>query len=167
MWVRLCLKYEIRVPPEKLVRFCVLANEANASGSRPESRIRSTMELYSLINNYPAIESFEKMVAVFPEATKYYRADGLDLKFVLVIVAPEKKPFPFTSFFGIELLFETIADPARAKAIKDIYEFDYFDLINLTGKHDGFSFERLFSNNQSLSGERATVDKIKKHWQNL
>ncbi len=92
LWVRLCLKYEIHVLHEKLVRFRVLASEADASSSRPGSRIRSTTEFYNLIKNYPAIESFEELVAVFPEATKYYRADGFDLKFVLAMSRLKRNP---------------------------------------------------------------------------
>jgi glycosyltransferase involved in cell wall biosynthesis len=138
MWVRLCLKYEIHVLPEKLVRFRVRANDANASSKRPESYIRSTTEFYHLLKNYLKIESFEELVTIFPEAAKYYRPDGFDLKYVLAMVALEKKPFSFTELFGIELLFEAVADPVRSKTIKAIYNFDYLDLINLSGKCDVF-----------------------------
>lgn len=138
MWVRLCLKYEIHVLPEKLVRFRVRADEANASSRRQESYIRSTTEFFNLLKNYLKIESFEELIAVFPEAAKYYRADGFDLKFVLAMIALEKKPFSFTELFGIELLFEAVSDPVRSKTIKAIYNFDYLDLIDLSGKHDVF-----------------------------
>jgi glycosyltransferase involved in cell wall biosynthesis len=138
MWVRLCLKYEIHVLPEKLVRFRVRADEANASNRRPESYIRSTMEFHNLLRNYLKIESFEELAAIFPEAAKYCRADGFDLKYVLARIALEEKPYSFTELFGIELLFEAVADPVRSKTIKAIYNFDYLDLINLTGKYDVF-----------------------------
>jgi glycosyltransferase involved in cell wall biosynthesis len=138
MWVRLCLKYEIHVLPEKLVRFRFRANEVNASSIRPETRIRSTMEYYNLLKNYLKIESFEELTAVFPEAAKYYRAGGFDLNFVLAMIALKKKPFVFTELFGIELLFEAVADPVRSKTIKAIYNFDYRDLIELSGKCDCF-----------------------------
>jgi glycosyltransferase involved in cell wall biosynthesis len=138
MWVRLCLKYEIHVLPEKLVRFRVRADEANMSSRRPESFIRSTTEFYNLLKNYLTIESFEDVVAVFPEAAKYYRADGFDPKYVLAMIALVKKPFSFTELFGIELLFEAVADPIRSKTIKAVYNFDYRDLIDLSGRCDVF-----------------------------
>jgi glycosyltransferase involved in cell wall biosynthesis len=138
MWVRLCLKYEIHVLPEKLVCFRVRADEANASSIRPESYIRNTTEFYTLLKNYLKIESFEELVTIFPEAAKYYRADGFDLQYVLAMIALEKKPFSFTELFGIGLLFEAVADPVRSKTIKAIYNFDYLDLINLSGKCDVF-----------------------------
>jgi glycosyltransferase involved in cell wall biosynthesis len=65
MWIRLCLKYEIRVLPEKLIRFRVRGKEANASGNRPETRIRGATEFYQLFAHYLKLDSFEEFVTVF------------------------------------------------------------------------------------------------------
>jgi glycosyltransferase involved in cell wall biosynthesis len=151
MWIRLCLKYEIFVLPDKLVRFRVLANEANSSGNRPETRIRGGTEFYRILRHYLKISSYEEMVLIFPEAARYYREEGFDAKFVLAMIALEKKPFPFTELFGIELLFDIVSDPVHAEKIKKIYGFDRRVFFTLTKKHDGLSLERLFSTNQLLA----------------
>jgi glycosyltransferase involved in cell wall biosynthesis len=143
MWIRLCLKYEIHVFPEKFVKFRVLDNEANTSGNRPEVRIRLTYELYKLLQNYRKFTSFDDLVKIFPSAERYYRNEETDLDFVLAMVALEEKPSTFTQLFGQDLLFEAISDPKRAATIKHLYDFDYKNFIALTAQHDVFSREEV------------------------
>jgi glycosyltransferase involved in cell wall biosynthesis len=143
MWIRLCLKHEIHVLPERLVRFRVRDNEANASASRPETRIRTLYEFYKLLPNYRKLTRFEDLVKVFPSAEKYNRNEETDMGFVLGMVVLEQKSFPFTLLFGQDLLFEAISDPMRAANIKRLYGFDYKSFIALTGQHDVFSREEI------------------------
>jgi hypothetical protein len=143
MWIRLCLKYEIYILPEKLVRFRVRNNEANASGNRLEVRIRAAYEYYKLLPNYSKIKSFDDLVKVFPSAEKYYRNEGADMDFVLAMVALEEKSFAPTQLFGQDLLFEAISDPTRAANIKQLYGFDRMRFFALTGQHDVFSREAI------------------------
>lgn len=138
MWIRLCLNYEIHVLPERLIKFRVRDNEANASGNRPETRIRGIYENYKLLPNYRKIKSFDSLVKVFPFAEKHNRNEETDIDFALAMVALEEKPFAFTPLFGLELLFEIISDPKRAANIKRLYDFDYQSFIALTGQHDVF-----------------------------
>jgi glycosyltransferase involved in cell wall biosynthesis len=139
MWIRLCLKHEIYVLPERLIRFRVRDNEANASGNRPETRMRGLYELYKVLPNYQKIKKFDDLVKVFPIAEKYYRNKETDMDFVLAMVALEEKPFIFTQLFGLDLLFEAISDPKRSAIIKRLYDFDYKSFIALTAQHNVFS----------------------------
>jgi glycosyltransferase involved in cell wall biosynthesis len=143
MWVRLCLSWEIHVLPEKLVRFRVRDNEANASSNRPETRIRGTYEFYKLLSNYRKLTCFDDLVNVFPSAEKYNRKEETDTDFVLAMIALEEKPFIFTQLFGLDLLLEVISDPVRSENIKRLYDFDYKSFIDLTAKHDVFSREEV------------------------
>ena len=149
MWIRLCLKYEIHVLPEKLIRFRVRDNEKNASGNRPETRIRGQYEMYKLLQNYRQLKNFDDLVKVFPTAEKFFRKNKTDMDFTLAMIVLEEKPFTFTALFGLELLFEAISDSKRAKKIKRAYDFDYKNFIALTGKLDVFSREEL--SNASLT----------------
>jgi glycosyltransferase involved in cell wall biosynthesis len=153
MWIRLCLKHEIHVLPEKLVRFRVRDNEANASGNRPEARIRVLFEFYKLLQNYRKINSFDDLVKVFPSANKYYRKMDTDMYFVLGMVSLEEKPFTVTQLFGQDLLFEAISDPKRAANIKRQYDFDYKSFIALTGQNDVF-FREVVAEKDKVIAER-------------
>ena len=158
MWIRLCMKYEIHVLPEKLVRFRVRDNEANSSGSRPETRIWWLYEFYKLLQNYRKLTSFEDLVKVFPSAAKLYRNEETDMEFLLAMVALEEKPFIFTQLFCLDLLFEIISDPKRSVDIKRLYGFDYKGFIALTAMHDVFFSREIASLNQVLTQAVAELD---------
>ena len=141
MWVRLCFKYDIYVLPEKLIRFRIRANEANASGNLLDARIRQQFEFLQIYKNYRNIKSAEEMIKIFPKAEKYLmRKDG-DLGFALGMVFLEAEKFNPTNLFGLELLFEALNEPDRAKKIVELYSFKPDDFIALTAKKDVFSVE--------------------------
>ncbi len=142
MWMRLCLKYEIYVLPERLVRFRVRDNEANASASRPETTIRHLYEFYRLLQNYRKIKNFDDLVKIFPSAEKYNRDEETDMDFILGMIVLEGISHPLKQLFGQDLLFEAISDPMRAANIKRLYGFDYKSFIALTGVNDVFSQEK-------------------------
>jgi len=167
MWMRLCLKYEIHILPDKLVRFRARADDANASGNRPDTRIRGVYEYYKLLPTYQMIESFAELVKVFPSAKKYDRGDESNRDFALAMVALEEKPFPFTQLFGLDLLFGIISDPQCAANIKRLYDFDYRNFIALTAQHDVFAREELVARDNIIAGRDkviaardATIDHI-------
>ncbi len=143
MWIRLCMKYEIHVLPEKLVKFRVRDNEANSSGNRPDTRNRLQYEFYKVLQNFRQLDNIEDLIKVFPTAGQYDRNEETDLGFVLAMMALEQKDFPYKQLFGQELFFEAISDPKRSITIKRLYNFDHRSFIALTGQHDVFSQEAL------------------------
>ena len=152
MWVRLCMKYEIHVLPEKLVRFRVLHDEMYSSGNRPETRIRGGFEFLQVLDHYLTIPTYEDLVKIFPSAQKYYRPDGCDTGYVLGMVAVEAPVnHPWLHLFGLELLFKAINDPDRARKISQLYGFTHKDFIALTAMHDVFSLENITNLNKQLS----------------
>ncbi len=153
MWIRLCMKHEIHVLPERLIRFRVRDNEANTSGNRPENRIRSLYESYKLLQNYRKLASFEDIVKVFPTADKYRQSEEADMDFVLAMAALDETPSTCKQLLAQDLLFEAISDPKRSARIKRLYGFDYKSFIALTGKHDVFSREEVSTLWRNL-GER-------------
>ena len=152
LWVRLCLKHEIFVMPEKLIRYRVRANRTNAS-TDPQTRIRRPFEFLQVLDNYKRIATPEELVKVFPVSQKYVTPAGCDLEFALGMVALELKPYKVTELFGLNLLFEALNDPARAQLIDELYGFANKDFVPLTVKHDVFSI-------QSLTEQAAEVEKL-------
>ena len=167
MWVRLCLNYEIYVLPEKLVKFRVRDNEINASGNRPETRIRVAYEFYKILDHYREIKKFDDLIKVFPSAEKYYRKEETDTEFVLAMIALEEKPFTFTQLFGMNLLFDVISDPLRSANIKRLYTFDYLSFIELTGKYDVFSWEEVSALWRVATEREGRLPVSTRHWRRL
>ena len=162
MWVRLCMKYEIHVLPESLVKFQMLGKETNASGQYPETRIQTLYEFYKLLQNFRKFTNFEDLVNIFPLAAKYYRNEETDLDFVLAMVALEEQTFTFTQLFGQELLFEIISDPKRSAAIKRLYNFDYKSFIALTAKYDVFSREEVSTLQRNVAERDGQIFRLNK-----
>lgn len=157
MWIRLCMKHEIQVLPEKLVRFRVLDNLANSSAITRETRIRALYEFHNLLQNYREISTLEDLVRVFPSAAEYQRNDEADVEFLLALVAVDEGRSNFTQLFGLDLLFEIISDPERAAAIKRLYAFDYKDFIALTALRDVFSSCEIASLNADITSLHEAV----------
>lgn len=141
MWVRLCLKYEVHVLPDKLLRLRLRENHQNASGNSPEARVRRTFEYYEILKNYKSLTDSDDLIKVFPKARQYIKPEGFDPGFILGMAALEPETYLFTRLFGLELLFEAVSNPERARRIETLYGFTYMDFISLTTQHDVFSFE--------------------------
>lgn len=162
MWLRVLLRYEIHVIPERLVRFRVHKNEANSSGNRPENRVRGQFEYLQLLNNYRSIGSFQELVKVFPEeASPFARNGHEDVDYVLGMIAVNADlPHMFVKLFGLTLLFEVINDLERAKNIKEIYGFSRRDFLALSAKYDVFSIEAIIDLHERIRNLESLLDEI-------
>ena len=163
-WIRLCLKSEIHIIPDKLVRFRVRDNESNTSGNRPDTRIRGQFEFLQLLNLYRSISSVDLLVRIFPEAVKNINDQHPDVLFALGMLAVEKGSNQVLNLFGLTLLFEALNDSQRARDLKKFNNFDKSDFVKLTGKYDVFSVETVSNLYSQLAEERTngeqTVQKL-------
>lgn len=132
MWIRLCLKHEIHVLPEKLVRFRVRDNEANSSGSRPETRARVLFEFSMLLPNYLELTDKDDLIKVFPEAKAFYSERGDSAHYALARAMLETRKFDFVVPFALNLIFEILNDPVKKNHIK----FDANQFAKLTSELD-------------------------------
>lgn len=153
MWVRLCLKHEIHILPEKLVKFRVRDNEANTSGSRPETRSRVMFEFYLVFINYLRIDGLGDLLKVFPEAEKYCSGDNPSLRYAMAMAMLEIRPFAFANQIALQTLFDLLNDSKESKTIP----FNVHEFVKLTGEVDPLqilSIERL---NQSVTERDAQL----------
>ncbi|MGB8214481.1 MAG: glycosyltransferase [Anaerolineales bacterium] len=153
MWVRMCLKYDIHILPEKLFRFRVRADNMNLSSDRPETRIRSNFENLLIYQNYRGIQSVQEFIKIFPEAEEYNSPDGFDAGYALGMLALHAREIPATKLFGLTLLFEALNNPERAGRIEQLYGFNHSDFVTLTARNDIFSIELV----QTLSFQLAEI----------
>jgi|GEM_PF-2331988 len=160
MWVRLCLKYEIHILPERLIRFRVLNQEANTSGNRPETRIRWNYEFHKVLDNYQLINSFDDLVSIFPAAQTYYRGVNTSIKFALAMVALKEQNSSFTDLFAQNILFTLISDPKQLTLIKEQYAFDCLSFINITAQHDIFSCEKTSNLQQKIADDDVQINHL-------
>jgi glycosyltransferase involved in cell wall biosynthesis len=139
MWVRLALRYDIHVLPEKLVRFRVRAAEVNASGNRTDTRSRGAYEYSLILNHYLKIDRLDDLIKVFPEARKFCDGQHQNLKYVLAMTAIEIRPHHFTIGFALNLLSEILNHPTESS----LTPFNSQDFIKLTGELDPVRAEEI------------------------
>lgn len=142
MWVRLCMKYEIHVLPDKLLMFRVRDNNANASGDRPEVRKRAWFEYLQILNNYLNLSNPDDFQKIFPSSHQHLQDKGFMLSFALAMAALEpEQAYSITRLFGLELLFDLMNDPGSARQVEELYGFTHKDFIALEEKYDVFLLE--------------------------
>lgn len=135
MWVRLCMKYEIYVLPEKLIRFRVRGNEGNSSGNTIEMRSRLYFEYYLVLKNYLKILSFSELVLIFPNAIKYKADKDENIEFVMSMILIEEGGFALSKVLALDLLFNIINDPVSSKLVSEVYGFNSMKFVDLTKKY--------------------------------
>lgn len=138
MWVRICLKHDIHILDEKLTKFRVRDEGANASsGEKPENRIRTRFEYKQIIGHYLTVDDMDFFLRIFPDAQKYGKIKPILIPYFLGRIA-------YSSYIDFKQLWalETIYDLMRSSEIADILEndcnFTYSDFINMSSKADVF-----------------------------
>jgi glycosyltransferase involved in cell wall biosynthesis len=161
MWVRLCLKYDIHVLPEKLIRFRVLSGEKNISGGHPDARGRGEYELFETYCNYLEIQSKDDLRKIFPDADLYLDSNDTSIDYALARIALDPKTPKPAKLVGLRLLFDALNDPECSKKIEEIYGFSQVDFIALTARYDVFSLAALEHLRSQLEHLRSQLENLK------
>jgi glycosyltransferase involved in cell wall biosynthesis len=143
-WVRLCLKREIYVIPENLVKFRVRKGEKNPSGVKLEARIRDSYEFSPILSHYLTISAWEEFTKIFENAEPYCSKLEDDLIPFAVAMVALKANSPVHQLFGLNTLFRLLQDSKIARKMKDQCAFGYAEFIKLTGEIDIFNMTRIF-----------------------
>ena len=159
-WVQLCLKYEIHIIQEKLVRFRVRNNETNTSGNRPDTRIRFQFEFLQVLKHYTHISNIDELIKIFPNAEKYINKKNADLLYALGMVAVDTGQSAVTKLFGLNLLFDALNDSDRAKKLYEYNCFDQKAFIELSAKHDIYAVETVRTLQTRLTDRDQTIAQL-------
>ena len=139
MWIKLCMKYEIYIMPENLIKFRIRKNEANLSGLRPETKIRGSIEFREILKNYLNIQSIDDLNGIFPNTFNDLDEGDADLiPFCISTLALETTntlQFEY-QYFALNNFFTLLNNPKLAKKINKKFNFTYQDFIKITGKSD-------------------------------
>lgn len=142
MWVRLCMRYEIYVLSEKLIKFRIRDYAANTTGDRRDNRLRTLFQYHQILRNYLNIIAPDELLKIFPDAAAYIKLKGFIPAFVLAMMATEiPKTHNILKLFGLELLFELMDIPESKRRVEEVYGFSITDYLEVIGKHDVFSIE--------------------------
>jgi glycosyltransferase involved in cell wall biosynthesis len=138
-WIRLCLRYEIFIIPEKLVKFRILPGNRNASGVSQEVNIRHSVEFYQILNNFLSVSSYDDFIKIFPRTDITLNFKERDLiPYYIARLCLEKRS-PIYHLFGLDILYTLFADKEMAKKLYEKFNFTSMDLIQYSGSSDVFN----------------------------
>lgn len=138
MWILICQKYDIFVLPEKLVRFRILNKEKNTSGMRVDSQIRSSIELFLMLQSYQRIREKDEFLSVFPETEPYCIGEEFIPEYALAQLCINIKGQDYYKLFGILLMFQLLNDESKADILEKQYNYNGKNFVNQIGKEDIF-----------------------------
>ena len=145
LWIRLCMKSDIYILPEKLIKYRIREGDQNASGSRPEVLIRTSWELIQILDNFLTIKNIDEFVNVFPEIKKLdEQIDAELIPYYLAQFAISVKYAPY-QIFAINTLYKLLANKALSRKVKAKFNFTIIDFIKLTGTSDTLNFYGIHS----------------------
>lgn len=143
MWIRLCLKHNIHILDEKLIKFRIRAGNANASSSgNPRNLIRNRFEWKQVFDHYLKIDEVDFFLKIFPDAEKYGRVKKSLIPYFLGRLAYDTK-WDIKQLWGLETIFNLIKSSEIADILEKDYDFKYTDFSNMSAGADVFKLVKL------------------------
>ena len=158
MWVRICLKYNIFILDEKLTKFRVRDNEANVSGVKPQTRIRSRFENKQIFDHYLRIEDVDYFLRIFPDAQKYGTLKSAVIPYFLGRIAYDTNS-DIRQLWGLEVIYNFMKSGETVDILEKDYNFQYSNFLGMSAEADIFKIfthpekDRLIRNKDTLIRE--------------
>ena len=137
-WIKLCLKHEIYVYPERLTKFRIHVDESNMSGQTPTNRIRVHNEFYQIAKLYGLIQDQSEFLKVFPEANEYVVDGKMNVDYALAQIMLHRTSIKGFHFYAMNKLIELLHDDKVKKELEILYGFTKRDICAISGKLDVF-----------------------------
>ena len=137
-WIKLCLKHEIYVYPERLTKFRIHVDESNMSGQTPTNRIRVQNEFYQIAKLYGLIQNQSEFLKVFPEANEYVVDGKMNVDYALAQIMLNKTNNKGFHFYAMNKLMELVRNEKTKDELIELYGFTKRDVCNISGRLDLF-----------------------------
>lgn len=124
IWIRVLLKYEVKVLDERLSFFRIHDDGTNVSALHPGKLNKVYTEMFFVYEAYRELRDKDDMLRVFPEAKKYLDERSLFCSdFVLAMMALDLKPNDPCKLFGLKLIFSLMQDDSQREILGRYYGF--------------------------------------------
>ena len=135
LWIRICLKYDIKVLDQKLIGFRRIAEDINASGDNIKNRIRNRYEHRQILNHYLKIKQPDELLLIFPNAARYGKVEANLIHYFLGRIAIDSG-WDIKMLWGLDVINNILKDERLSKILNEKYNFSYLDYINLVSECD-------------------------------
>lgn len=145
LWIRLCLRYNIFILDQKLIKNRWIGHESNASGGNLKNLIRIRHEYKRSLDHYLQISNPSELLLIFPEAAKYGEVTKDIIPYFLGRIAIDDG-LDFKVLWGLDVIYTLLQDERNLQILEKNCDFTYLDFIKLSGESDTF---RISSGNSS------------------
>ena len=157
MWVRLCMRHEIHVLPERLTCFRVLSDHSNVSSATPEVVARSMWEYRRILDHYLGLAS-QDLVRVFPDACAGFEVEDADVPYLLARIALDTGA-GVRELFGLETLHALLGSPV-ATLLERRFGFTTTEFLRLARDADPFKVSRVMRLDARVAELEAEIERL-------
>ena len=149
-WVKLCIKHDIYIYPEKLTCFRIRRSGLNTSGYNYNNIIRCTYDNSKVLDLYKSLSKTD-FLKVFPEAEKYCVNKYFNPIFALARICIDDIASNYCIYFGLNCIFDLLQNERTKKELAKYYEYTIKNFIFETGKYDTFkTIEKTYLQTSSI-----------------
>lgn len=140
-WIKLCLKHEIYLYPEKLTCFRIRNNALNTSGNNLANLTRCQFDTLQILTNYLNIDQKSDFLTIFPEANQYLIDNKIILKYALARLCIDQVSSPPYILFGLQIIYNLLQHSKTRILLQNLYHYTSKNFIQETGSHDLFNLD--------------------------
>jgi len=156
MWIRVCLKYEIHIMDEKLIRFRIRDNNENISSPTQENNQRIRFEQKQILNHYLEISNVSMFLKIFPKSEKYGKVTKELIPYFLGRLAHERN-IDFYKLWGLETIYNLME--SDEVSLLEENGFKFRDFIKMTASTDIFHMYEIMALKSKLESQRGKIKK--------
>ena len=128
-WIRLLFKHNLYILQERLTQFRLRRKkQENTSAERPDTVIRSEMELYRVLQEYRRLQDADEFLKIFPEAKKYVVNGKILPQYALAKILQNSNSAA-RKLLALDILFDLINDTKTAKKLFDWYGYTEINFV--------------------------------------
>ena len=137
-WIKLCIKHEIYVYPEKLSYFRVRKGGKNTSGHNYNNIVRVSFDMYKILDLYKSLTKHD-FFKVFPQSKKYSKKGYFNQNYALGRICLDEFELNNYRLFGLNCIYEILQDNNESAILESNYHYTGKKFVVETGKKDIFS----------------------------
>jgi len=153
LWVKLLFGHRLWILDQQLTMFRVRDNGMNLSANNTANRRRQQFEFKQILDHYLQVRDPEQLKKIFPECAKYGNPVDQTIPYFLGMLAIDF-PSMLHRLWGLETIFDLMADAETARLLEEVYDFRYRDFIELTKTAPLFSETMSASSNMFAIKQR-------------
>jgi glycosyltransferase involved in cell wall biosynthesis len=156
LWIRICLKYDIFILDQNLIRNRWIGDEKNESSDTLKNRILVRFEYRHSLFHYLLIADPQELLLIFPDAVKYGEVTADIIPYFLGRMALESG-LDFKMLWGLDVIYALLKDNKSAQLLEDQCNFTYRDFIKLSGECDPFRLSLYTSDENIIDNHSLSV----------